>query len=75
MAPCVGPEALAVSVELWLAGLLCAVLTFSASELAAVEGSKVTEVASALGGLCVGEEWVREDRWKTVKKKGNKFEM
>lgn len=45
--------------------VLCAVLKFSATELAAVEGSEVTtgEVASALAGLFVwgrGEkEWVR----------------
>lgn len=46
----VGAEAPAVSV------VLCAVLKFSATELAAAEGSEVTtgEVASALAGLFVG---------------------
>lgn len=59
----VGPEAPAVSV------VLCAVLKFSGTELAAVEGSEVTtcEVASAQAGLFVwgrGEmEWVRGGRW------------
>lgn len=54
----VGPEALVVSVVLSLAGLLCAVLKLSATELVAVEGSKFTtvEVVSAPAGLFVGEE-------------------
>lgn len=50
----VGPPAVSVG--------LCAVLKFSATELAAVEGSEVTtEVASALAGLFVcGREGVGE---------------
>lgn len=51
----VGAEVPAVSV------VLCAVLKFSANELAAVEGSEVTtgEVASALAGLFV---WGRGEK-------------
>lgn len=54
----VGLEALAVSAVLSLAGLLCAVLKLSATELVAVEGSKFTtvEVLSAPAGLFVGEQ-------------------
>lgn len=53
----VGLEALVVSVVLSLAGLLCAVLKLSATELVAVEGSKFTtvEVVSAAAGLFGGE--------------------
>lgn len=53
-----GLEALAVSAVLSLAGLLCAVLKLSATELVAVEGSKFTtvEVLSAPAGLFVGEQ-------------------
>lgn len=49
----VGLEALVVSVVLSLAGLLCAVLKLSATELVAVQGSKFTtvEVVSAAAGL------------------------
>lgn len=54
----VGLEAPAVSAVLWLAGLLCAVLKLSATELVAAEGSKFTtvEVVSAPAGLFDGEE-------------------
>lgn len=54
----VGLEALVVSVVLSLAGLLCAVLKLSATELVAVEGRKFTtvEVVSAAAGLFGGEE-------------------
>lgn len=56
----VGPEAPAVSVS--------AALKFSATELAAAEGSEAStgEVASALAGLFVGEEG---QMGKKVKKK------
>lgn len=49
----VGLEAVAVSAVLSLAGLLCAVLKLSATELVAVEGSKFTtgEAESAPAGL------------------------
>lgn len=52
----VGLEALGVSVVLSLAGLLCAVLKLSATELVAVEGNKFTtvEVVSAPEGLFGG---------------------
>lgn len=54
----VGLEALVVSMVLSLAGLLCAVLKLSVTELVAVEGSKFTtvEVVSAAAGLFGGEE-------------------
>lgn len=54
----VGLEALVVRVVLSLAGLLCAVLKLSATELEAVEGSKFTTgvVVSAAAGLCGGKE-------------------
>lgn len=60
----VGLEALVVSVVLSLAGLLCAVLKLSATELVAVEGSKFTtvEVVSAAAGLFGGEEQGRRVR-------------
>lgn len=59
----VGLEALVVSVVHSLAGLLCAVLKLSATELVAVEGSKFTtgEVVSAAAGLFEGEE---RDKWR-----------
>ena len=52
----VGLEALVVSVVFSLAGLLCAVLKLSATELVAVEGSKFTtvKVVSAAAGLFGG---------------------
>lgn len=60
----VGLEALMVSVVLSLAGLLCAVLKLSATELVAVEGSKFTtvEVVSAAAGLFGGEEQDKQGR-------------
>lgn len=60
----VGLEALVVSVVLSLAGLLCAVLKLSATELVAVEGSKFTtvEVVSAAAGLFGGEEQDKQKR-------------
>lgn len=60
----VGLEALVVSVVLSLAGLLCAVLKLSATELVAVEGSKFTtvEVVSAAAGLFGGEEQNKQGR-------------
>ena len=53
-----GLEALMVSVVLSLAGLLCAVLKLSVTELVAVEGSKFTtvEVVSGAAGLFCEEE-------------------
>lgn len=60
----VGLEALVVSVVLSLAGLLCAVLKLSATELVAVEGSKFTtvEVVSAAAGLFGGEGQDKQGR-------------
>lgn len=55
----VGLEVLVVSVVLSLAGLLCAVLKLSVTELAAVEDSRFTTigVVSAAAGLFCGEKW------------------
>lgn len=52
----VGLEVLMVSVVLSLAGLLCAVLTLSVTELAVAEGSRLTTmgVVSAAAGLFGG---------------------
>lgn len=60
----VGLEALVVSVVLSLAGLLCAVLKLSATELVAAEGSRFTtvEVASAAAGLFGWEEQDKQRR-------------
>lgn len=60
----VGLEVLVVSVVLSLAGLLCAVLKLSVTELAAVEDSRFTTigVVSAAAGLFCEEKWEKQGR-------------
>lgn len=60
----VGLEVLVVSVVLSLAGLLCAVLKLSVTELAAVEDSRFTTigVVSAAAGLFCEEKREKQGR-------------